>query len=110
LSDSGNDISLVLGSGGARGYAHIGVIRWIEEHGLTISSVVGASMGALVGGCYAAGKLDEYTDWVCSIRKTDIMRLLDFTLSKSGFVDGTRIMNALQEFVGECDIGDLPRR
>lgn len=103
-------ISLVLGSGGARGYAHIGVIRWIEEHDLEITSVVGASMGALIGGCYAAGKLDEYTDWASAIRKSDIVRLLDFTLSKSGFVDGTRIMNALKDFVGDHEIGELPVR
>jgi len=110
LSDEKREISLVLGSGGARGYAHIGVIRWIEEHDLKISSVVGASMGALIGGCYAAGKLDEYADWASAIRKSDIVRLLDFTLSKSGFVDGTRIMNVLKDFVGDHEIGDLPVR
>lgn len=110
MSDDKKEVSLVLGSGGARGYAHIGVIRWIEEHELKVSSVVGSSMGALVGGCYAAGKLDEYADWACSIRKTDIMRLLDFTLGKSGFVDGTRIMSVLREFVGERAIEDLPVR
>jgi len=110
VSSDKREISLVLGSGGARGYAHIGVIRWIEEHELEISSVVGASMGALIGGCYAAGKLDEYADWALAIRKSDIVRLLDFTLSKSGFVDGTRIMNVLKDFVGDHEIRDLPVR
>lgn len=112
-SESSGDkprISLVLGSGGARGYAHIGIIRWIEEHDLEVASVVGASMGALIGGCYAAGKLDEYADWASAIRKSDIVRLLDFTLSKSGFVDGSRIMNALKDFVGDHEIGELPVR
>jgi NTE family protein len=104
------DISLVLGSGGARGYAHIGVIRWIEEHDLRVAAVVGASMGALTGGFYAAGKLDDFTDWASAIRKRDIIRLLDFTLSKSGFVDGTRIMNVLKEFVGDHEIHELPVR
>jgi NTE family protein len=104
------DISLVLGSGGARGYAHIGVIRWIEEHDLEIAAVVGASMGALIGGFYTAGKMEEFADWASAIRKRDIIRLLDFTLSKSGFVDGTRIMNVLKDFVGDHEIGDLPVR
>lgn len=110
MSDTNNKISLVLGSGGARGYAHIGVIRWIEDQGLRIDSVVGASMGALVGGCFAAGKMDEYADWASSIRKVDIMRLLDFTLSKSGFVDGSQIINVLKDFVGDHDIEKLPIR
>ena len=110
MNGDGHEISLVLGSGGARGYAHIGVIRWIEEHDLHIASVVGASMGALIGGCHAAGKLDEYAEWASAIRKSDIVRLLDFTLSKSGFVDGTRIMNVLKDFVGDHEIGDLPVR
>lgn len=103
-------ISLVLGSGGARGYAHIGVIRWIEEHELEVASVAGSSMGALIGGFYAAGKLEDYAEWATAIRKTDIVRLLDFTLSKSGFVDGTRIMSVLKEFIGNHEIRDLPIR
>lgn len=110
MSGGKHEISLVLGSGGARGYAHIGVIRWIEDHDLEVRSVVGASMGALIGGFYAAGKLDQYAEWATVIRKSDIVRLLDFTLSKSGFVDGTRIMNVLKEFVGDHEIGDLPVR
>lgn len=110
MSKDKRTISLVLGSGGARGYAHIGIIRWIEENDLEIESVVGASMGALIGGFYAAGKLEDYADWATAIRKTDIVRLLDFTLSKSGFVDGTRIMNVLKDFVGDHEIRDLPIR
>lgn len=110
MTTQNQTVSLVLGSGGARGYAHIGVIRWIEEQGLEIKSVVGCSMGALIGGCYAAGKLDEYADWARAIRKADIVRLLDFTLSKKGFVDGSRIIEVLKEFVGEHEIGELPVR
>lgn len=110
LSTKNKSVSLVLGSGGARGYAHIGVIRWIEEQGLEIRSVVGCSMGALVGGCYAAGKLDEYADWACEIRKSDILQLLDFTLSKKGFVDGSRLIEVLQDFVGDHQIEQLPVR
>ncbi len=110
LSTTNKTVSLVLGSGGARGYAHIGVIRWIEEQGLEISSVVGCSMGALVGGCYAAGKLDEYADWACEVRKSDIVQLLDFTLSKKGFVDGSRLIKVLQDFVGDHQIEELSVR
>ncbi|MDZ7643252.1 MAG: patatin-like phospholipase family protein [Woeseiaceae bacterium] len=110
MSKDKRDISLVLGSGGARGYAHIGVIRWIEQHDLRIASVVGASMGALIGGIHAAGKLDDYATWASAIRKKDIVRLLDFTLSKSGFVDGSRIMSVLKDFVGDREIRDLPVR
>ncbi|MFN3162768.1 MAG: patatin-like phospholipase family protein [Pseudohongiellaceae bacterium] len=110
MSTTNKTVSLVLGSGGARGYAHIGVIRWIEEQGLEISSVVGCSMGALVGGCYAAGKLDEYADWACEVRKSDIVQLLDFTLSKKGFVDGSRLIKVLQDFVGDHQIEELSVR
>jgi len=74
-------VALALGSGGARGTAHIGVIRELEEQGFEISSISGTSMGALVGGVYAAGKLDEYEAWLCSLSKFDMFNLVDFTLS-----------------------------
>ncbi|MFA0674854.1 patatin-like phospholipase family protein, partial [Vibrio sp. 10N.222.51.A6] len=57
-------ISLVLGSGGARGLVHVGIIRWLIEHGYQIKSISGCSIGALIGGVYAAGKLDEFEEWV----------------------------------------------
>ncbi|MEM6674961.1 MAG: patatin-like phospholipase family protein [Planctomycetota bacterium] len=101
-------IALGLGSGGARGYAHIGVIRWIEEQGLEISTIAGSSMGALVGGMYAAGQLDEFTEWATAIRKTDIVSMVDLVFGQPGFVGGDRVMAALQEFVGDRTIEDLP--
>ena len=101
-------VSLVLGSGGARGHAHIGVIQWLEENGYEIKSVVGSSMGALIGGIFALGKLDEYRDWVCTIDKFDVFRLLDFSLGEGGLVKGERIMNALREFMEDRLIEDLP--
>lgn len=101
-------VSLVLGSGGARGYAHIGVIQWLEKNDYEIKSVVGSSMGALIGGIYALGKLDEYRDWVCTIDKFDVFRLLDFSLGEGGLVKGEKIMNALQEFMEDRRIEDLP--
>lgn len=101
-------VSLVLGSGGARGLAHIGIIQWLEENGYEIKSVSGSSMGALVGGFYAAGKLDAYTQWVQSVSKMDILKLLDLSLHKNGLVKGERIINTLKEFVGDWQIETLP--
>lgn len=75
--DKMKTVSLVLGSGGARGLAHIGVIRWLEENDYTIESISGCSIGALIGGIYAAGKLDEFEHWVRAITKIDIVTLLD---------------------------------
>lgn len=101
-------VSLVLGSGGARGWAHIGVIRWLEENGYEIRSVTGCSIGALVGGVYAAGKLDAFEEWVCSIRKVDIVTLLDLSWQRSGLVKGDKIINSLVDLVGDQMIEDLP--
>jgi NTE family protein len=101
-------VSLVLGSGGARGLAHIGIIQWLEENGFEIKSVSGSSMGALVGGFYAAGKLDAYTQWVKTVSKMDILKLLDISLRRDGLVKGERIINTLKEFVGEWQIESLP--
>ena len=70
-------VSLVLGIGGARGLAHIGVIQWLKENGYDIRSIAGASMGALIGGIYAAGKLEIYTEWVLALERLDVLRLLD---------------------------------
>ncbi|WP_218933720.1 patatin-like phospholipase family protein [Rubripirellula lacrimiformis] len=101
-------MSLVLGSGGARGLAHIGVIHWLEEHGYQIRSISGCSMGALVGGVHAAGKLDEYEQWARAITRLDIVTLLDVAWSRTGLVRGDRIINALAELVGDQQIEDLP--
>lgn len=101
-------VSLVLGSGGARGLAHIGVIHWLEEHGYDIRSISGCSMGALVGGIYACGKLDVYEEWVREISTLDIIRLLDLSWGKQGLVEGERIIAALKDLVGARLIEDLP--
>jgi NTE family protein len=100
-------VALVLGSGGARGLAHIGVIHWLEENDYAIRSIAGSSIGALIGGIYAAGKLDEYERWVRAITKVDIITLLDLSW-KSGLVKGDRIINTLIDLVGEQLIEDLP--
>ena len=101
-------VSLVLGSGGARGLAHIGIINWLEEHNYKIVSVSGSSIGALIGGVYALGKLDEYEHWVRAISATDIVKLLDFSFSRDGFVRGEKIISTLKELTGDSLIEDLP--
>jgi NTE family protein len=103
-------VSLVLGSGGARGLAHIGVIHWLEENDYTIESISGCSIGALIGGIYAAGKLDEFEQWVRAITKIDIVTLLDMSWSRSGLVKGDKIINTLIELVGNQLIETLPIR
>jgi NTE family protein len=100
-------ISLVLGSGGARGYAHIGVIEELLAHGFRIESIAGSSMGALIGGVYAAGKLDAYRNWVGSMQRYDVWRMLDWTLTGGGFIKGDRIIEAMRDLVGETNIEDL---
>lgn len=103
-----NSISLVLGSGGARGLAHIGVIKWLEENSFSIESISGSSIGALVGGVYGAGKLSDFEQWVLSVSKFDILTFMDFTLAKEGFLKGEKIIDALKELVGDRQIETLP--
>lgn len=105
---SGTSVSLVLGSGGARGLAHIGVIQWLTANGYRIDSIAGCSMGALVGGIHAAGRLGDYRDWVCALRRADVLRFLDLAWSRSGLIKGDRIIETLREMVGEHHIEDLP--
>ena len=100
-------ISLVLGSGGARGYAHIGAIEELCAQGFEIRSIAGASMGALVGGVYAAGKLDAYRDWVRALQRMDVLRLLDWTF-RGGLIKGDRIIDKLKSLIGEINIEQLP--
>ncbi|MDD3311464.1 patatin-like phospholipase family protein [Pseudodesulfovibrio sp.] len=100
-------VSLALGSGGARGLAHIGIIRWLEAHGCEIRSIAGSSMGALVGGIHAIGKLDEYEAWVRTVTKGDMLALLDVSLGTDGLIKGDRIIDTLRNLVGERHIEDL---
>jgi NTE family protein len=102
------EISLVLGSGGARGLAHIGIIHWLEEHDYKITSISGCSMGALIGGVYAADKLDDFEHWVRAITAVDIVTLLDISWKSTGLVKGDKIINTLTQLVGDMNIEDLP--
>ncbi len=101
------DISLVLGSGGARGLAHIGVIRCLEERGYRIRYIAGSSIGALVGGVYAAGQLDTYADWVCALDKRAVLRLLDWSFRRGAVFAGDRIISELKSLIGDADIEEL---
>ncbi len=101
-------ISLVLGSGGARGYAHIGVIEELERAGFEIASISGASMGALVGGLYAAGGLEAYKEWVLGLDVWDVAALLDISFDKRGLIKGERVFAKLHEIVGDVRIEELP--
>ena len=101
-------VALVLGSGGARGTAHIGVIRELEKRGYEITSISGTSMGALVGGVYAAGKLDEYESWLRSLSKMDVFNLVDFTLSTSGIIKADRVLREIKKFIPDQKIEELP--
>ena len=102
------DVALVLSSGGARGLAHIGAIEELLARGYRITSVAGSSMGALVGGVYAAGKLEAFHDWVKGIDKKRMLELIDFSLSINHLAKGDRIIEAIMEFVPDVAIEDLP--
>ena len=100
--------ALALGGGGARGYAHIGVIQVLEERGVEIVAVAGSSMGALVGGLYAAGKLRGYTEWVSGLTQFDVLRLLDVSLTAPGMIRAERIFARMHELLDGVLIEDLP--
>lgn len=100
-------VALALGSGGARGYAHIGAIQVLDERGFQIVSISGASMGALIGGMRAAAKLDDYTTWALSLSQRDVFRLLDPSLSASGAIRGQKVFAKVGELFDGALIEDL---
>jgi len=101
-------ISLVLGSGGARGYAHIGVIEELLAHNYEIKSISGSSMGALIGGLYACRKLDAYREWVLGLDLFDVAKLVDFSFTGTGIIQGGKVFHAIEEMIGDVLIEDLP--
>ncbi len=101
-------MALALGSGGARGYAHIGVIEALVARGYDIVGVSGSSMGALVGGLQAAGRLDEFADWAKSLTQRTILRLLDPSISAAGVMRAGKILDAVRDILGPVAIEDLP--
>ncbi|HEX5305007.1 MAG TPA: patatin-like phospholipase family protein [Dyella sp.] len=101
-------VALALGAGGAKGLAHIGVIEEIEAAGFEVVAIAGTSMGALIGGIHAMGKLDVYRDWVTALAKIDVLRLLDWTFSGGGFIKGEKLIGTLRELIGDVRIEELP--
>ncbi|BBY41288.1 putative NTE family protein [Mycobacterium mantenii] len=101
-------MALALGSGGARGYAHIGVIEALAARGYEIVGISGSSMGALVGGLQAAGRLDEFTDWAKSLTQRTILRLLDPSISAAGVMRAGKILDAVRDILGPVAIEELP--
>lgn len=100
-------IALVLGSGGARGWAHIGVIQELEARGHTVVAVAGTSIGAVVGGAYAAGKFADLTDWIVSLTKHDVRKMYDWSLGGPGLLKGEKITKAVEEVIGNPRIENL---
>jgi NTE family protein len=105
---AGKRVALALGSGGARGYAHIGVINELRDRGYEIVGVAGSSMGALVGGLQAAGKVDEFTEWAKSLTQTAVLRLLDPSITAAGVLRAAKILDAVRDILGEVTIEELP--
>lgn len=100
--------ALVLSGGGARGVAHIGAIEELESRGFEITAVAGTSMGALVGGMYAAGHLDSFREWFCTLDRYKVFSLMDFSLSAEGFVKGDRVIHAMEELIPDVRIEQMP--
>ena len=105
---TGKTVALTLGSGGARGYAHIGAIEVLCERGYEIVAISGCSMGALVGGVFAAGKMKDYKDWVTGLGQFDLLKLLDVTFNSVGAIRGEKIFSVVRHMIGDTRIEDLP--
>jgi NTE family protein len=103
-------LGLALGSGSARGWAHIGILRALEERGLRPDVVTGASVGALVGAACAAGRLADLEEWVCKLTQRDVWRLVDTTFRSGGVMTGNRLMEAIAAHIGDAPIETLPMR
>ena len=102
------NVALVLSSGGSRGLAHIGVINELVKQGFQITSVSGSSIGSVIGGLYAMGKLHEYTEWVSTFNKMDIWGFMDFTLTTNGLLKGERVFDKMKTFIPDMNIEDMP--
>lgn len=100
-------VSLVLSSGGARGMAHIGVIEELLSNDFEISAIAGSSIGALIGGIYAQGKLDEFKKWVSELDKFDVFKLMDFTFTQQGIIKGDKVFQEMSQFINNKPIEEL---
>lgn len=104
----GKRVALALGSGGARGYAHIGVIAELLDRDYEIVGVAGSSMGALVGGLHAANALDDFTDWAKTLSQSGVLRLLDPAWRGPGFFRAEKVLDVVRDLLGEAQIETLP--
>jgi NTE family protein len=102
-------VALALGGGAARGWAHIGVLRALDEEGIEVGMIAGTSIGALVGGCYLAGKLDELEAFARSLTMRRIASLLDLTIGGGGLLGGMRLTKRMQEHLEGLKVEDLPK-
>lgn len=100
-------IGIALGSGAARGWSHVGVIRALRDMGIRPDIVTGASVGAVVGAALAAGKLDPFADWINGLDRMGVFRLLDAKLSGGGFIQGRALLAAIEKHIGNPDIESL---
>lgn len=105
---SNKEVSLVLSSGGARGISQIGVIEELERRGYFIHSIAGCSIGAMVGGIYASGKLPEFKDWLLSLTKMEVFRLMDFSFNRKGFLKAEKVFEKISQFTTQKNIEDIP--
>lgn len=108
MEQNKKNVALVLSSGGPRGFAYIGAIEALHQHGYTITSVAGTSMGSLVGGIYAAGKLAEFKEWLYSLDTWKVFSLMDLSIGKNHFVKGEKVIEAMMQIVPNVNIEDLP--
>lgn len=102
------NVALVLSSGGSRGLAQIGVINELESQGFNITSVSGASIGSVIGGLHAMGKLEDYSQWVCNFNKKEVWGFMDFTLKSNGLLKGERVFDKMKTFIPDMNIEDMP--
>ena len=107
MEQNNKNVALVLSSGGPRGFAYIGAIEALEEHGYTITSIAGTSIGSLVGGIYAAGKLVEFKEWLYSLNAWEVFSLMDLSIGKNHFVKGEKVIDAIMEIVPNVKIEDM---
>ena len=101
-------IGLALGGGAARGFAHIGIVRTLIAHGIVPNVVVGTSIGAVVGGAYAAGHLDTLEEWARTLQRRNILGYLDIRLNGSGLIGGDKLAAQLEAAIGQILIEELP--
>src|SRR5260370_41094479 len=103
-------VGLVLGGGAARGFAHIGVLRTLNAQGIRPDVIAGTSIGAVVGGFYAAGQLDVFEDWCRQLTRRRMLGYLDFKIGGSGLIGGGRLADRLDDTIGGATFAALPLR